>query len=141
MAIEIIPDRICPHCGGNKYYTYFYKKQNYIQYKCTLLIIEKQERYKQSMLLKNPELFKQRRKKTYKKWCDKNLKEYYTLNKEKWNEKLKSQRDNLSNWYLKALLYDDPAFNSLEITPTLINLKKQSLCLYRKRKELLKQKM
>ena len=63
MAIEIIPDKICPHCGGN---TWTPRKSTvngkiYIIYDCIIKLKENRKRYYE----KNKEAIRRKQKTNY----------------------------------------------------------------------------
>lgn len=46
MAIEIIPDKICPHCGGNRWHLRMVKSRH-IGYICTVIMGERVKKYRE----------------------------------------------------------------------------------------------
>ena len=140
MPIEIIPDRICSHCGGNKWGVYKIKDTKYYQYKCVLKQSERLLRYYNEKIITNPEKLKKVRQ-YYLNYKNNDKERFIIQNRKKSKKSSKTSVKNLTNYYIISTLLNDKKIKKSDITPELIQLKKQSICLYRKRKELSKQKM
>ena len=155
-----IPDKICSHCGGTKWY-YSSKKPNH---KCKKLINEQWNNWRNSnvehfrkqrrdyyhtkvdkvkyykrcreAILKDPERSRQYKLKYYTSEKGKNnLKQYRTLNAEKvtqWkkNQKIKSI-EILSDNYIKELIIQHTELSFSDIPQPLIELKRKQLLLKR----------
>jgi hypothetical protein len=94
-----IPDRICPHCGGTKYYHRVYKRiskvtgKNYEFYECRTCNIKSSKNY----ALNNKDKVKEIKLKSYLKYKnDSTKKEKNRINTKKYR---KSKRNNLE--YIK----------------------------------------
>jgi hypothetical protein len=151
-----IPDKICPHCGGTKWFQYNskYKDKVYTKYSCSLKIKQNTKRFQQN----NPDKLKVYRRKNYLKNSEKYsiiFKDYksdwYKENKERivkksqeWaknnpekHKELRKKLDrkaskNLSNRYVKSILSDDGLLEYSQIPQDLIELKRKQLLLKRK---------
>ena len=104
MPTIIIPDKICPHCGGNKWFQSFHKSRSkykdedkiFIRYMCAIKVAEGINKWKTN----NPEKIKAI-KKTYK---DKNPERHKQLESsykrryyQKYTDKLKAR---VSKWQM-----------------------------------------
>jgi hypothetical protein len=154
-----IPNKICPHCGGTKWFEYKakYKDKIYIKYSCLLKVKENHKQFKKN----NPDKVKDYRKKSHLKnreyyliksknyniiWYQKN-KENVIKQSKKWKqsnlEKHKQIRkkmdkkasDNLSDRYVKSILCDDTLLKHSDISQELIELKREQLLLKRQIKQ------
>ena len=94
MAIEIIPDKICSHCGGNEWYT-TYPKDRKIRLICVLKKKEDTKKYlNPEVSLKAGRKWKlshpEKSKEFTKKWRNNN-KEHYLKNLKNWQIKNKEK--------------------------------------------------
>jgi len=115
MATVIIPDKICPHCGGNEWLTW--KEGARIRYRC---IIKNRESSKKQHL-KHPD--------KYKKYRDKakgNGTFYIKL-----RERNKKDAETLSNSYVKRLAASSLKKKYSEVTYEEIIKKREELIKYR----------
>jgi hypothetical protein len=101
-----IPDKICPHCGGTKWYLFTYHK-----YKKSVCSLKKYEIYLKFKSL-NPNKVK-----LYKKKVD------------------KQKKFRLTNTYIKELIIQYTNLSFKDIPQELIELKRKQLLLKRKSKQ------
>jgi hypothetical protein len=159
MPTVDIPDKICPHCGGTRWFLYYrkYKDTVYTKYTCSLRQKQNIENWKKA----NPQAYKASMKKSKEKNKHKHrekekirAKAYYAKNRDKVINRSKQWKENnlevykkhrkkidkeasliLSDRYIKSLICDDRSIEYGEITPELIELKRKQLLLKRKIKQ------
>jgi hypothetical protein len=150
-----IPDKICSHCGGNKWIVYYrqYKTSTYTKYKCSLKSNEQTKKYREN----HPEKTRISNKLSREKYKDKYVvkqkltqKAYYLRNKNlviqrssEWKinnlltfKKARQKIDkkaclNLTERYIKSLLSDDGTIKYNDVPQELIELKRKQLILTR----------
>jgi hypothetical protein len=142
MPIIIIPDKICPCCGNNKWYTHKGKYNIYLY--CSTRKNKKVREYYNNNKeicqkrdkkwgINNPERLKAAQKEHYLNNIDKareSARQWKKRNKEKLKTLKKQSIDNLEVPYIKGLLYNkDVLFK--DITPELIELKRKQIKLCR----------
>lgn len=130
MPVIIIPERICKHCGGNKWYTY--NGINKITYSCVLRV--------QETATKNYKENKKKYSETKANWA-KNNREKTRLNNRKYyksekgknykRKQYKKYSENLETTYVKTVLSHHGNIQYKDITPELLDLKRKQLILYR----------
>jgi hypothetical protein len=154
-----IPDKICPHCGGikwyqhgNRYWCYIrrnekqkalFKNRNKEKYNDTRrltnsykekLIKEKQKRQEyrkvNPVIKKTPLTTAQRSAKYYLKI--KNNPKYKIKNVIRSNKHFKRNKEELNDKYIKSILCSDPGLSFSDIPQELIELKRKQLILTRK---------
>lgn len=160
MPTVDIPDKICPHCGGTKWYyapkknqtckkliderwnnwrnsniEYFRKKRR--EYYHTK--VDKTEHYKRNKenALKNPDKIRQYKVKYYTSEKGKNnLKQYRILNAEKVKQWKKGQKiksiETISDSYIKELIIQNTELSFKDVPQELIEIKRKQLSLKRK---------
>ena len=116
MAVEIIPDKICPHCGDNRWIRRFHKENNRqkccISYSCANKIVEYRKTYRKNH-------------------------QNTTENKEKirlsTNITRQKGRDNLSDWYIRSYIASKEHKSSKDVTIEEIICKRKQIEIYRER--------
>ena len=154
MPTLILPDKICPHCGGTKWITSFTKKGS-ITHTC---VIKKKEYDKKWAVnayeirkaqwkrrydkVKNNEIVKQNTAQRAKKWAKENpekvkasIKVTTLKYKEKYNEvtrkRAKYYVENLSDCYIASAINAGKGIYLSDIPQELIELKRKQLLLTR----------
>lgn len=152
MPTVIIPEKICSHCGGNKYMMTKQKHNGkiYIKYQCLVKREEKRTIWRKS----NPDKIKEQSKRAYAKYyntdkwkatnsayIEKNREKINATNKlwrdnsEKYRIKVKRKADKmireLSDQYIKLTLTRRSGIAYSEVTPELIEIQRKSLKLQR----------
>ena len=151
-----IPDRICSHCGGSKWYATKHTNGKFHIRTCFNKLVERRKAWRateKGKLITNSyfktEKGKAQREKYTKKESTKKLRAKLALNKyyrDKANnpEKLKEkkrissqkERDNLTNCVIKRYIAKKGTFiNYSDVTPELVELKRKQLLLKRKLKQ------
>lgn len=153
MPTVIIPDKICPHCGGNRWFKRIVKGRGkiYYSYSCITMIIER-----------NKKASKEDKNKWHQNWVNRNLskvqdygkkwrkanskylkdygKAYYKANsntiKATVKKNSKNPAKNLTNGYIREAIYSNLNYVGIKIKATdipqdLIITKRKSLCLKR----------
>lgn len=126
MPKVIIPDKICPHCGGNEWFYIIRKsttkRKSHISYCC---INKKRE---------DSKIYRERRK---QKGIEPYSSYYYKKNKEKLrnvdNVRKKEGRDNLSDWYIRSYIASKKGISSNNVTQEEIIYKRAQIEEYRKK--------
>ena len=133
-----IPDKICPHCGGIRWYKNVIKNK-YITYYCSV----KRNESKSNSEKLFPEKKKERRHQYYinnrkeeiqkhLEWKKNNRNKVNILNKKYLKEKI----DNLNDSYVKLTIIKRSNLKCSEIPQELIELQKEKLIFFRKIKQL-----
>lgn len=158
MPITIIADKICSHCGGNKWYVYKrkYKDKIYTKYVCNVRQNDNAIRWREN----NPERYKAMRnvskQKNKHKYIEKekeSQKRHYILNKDIYIERAKKWKENnldrwkeirkrvddkasvtLSNRYIKMLICDDGSLKHSDVSQELIDIQRHKIQLKRQLK-------
>lgn len=155
MPNVIVPDKICPHCGGNKWYHdakrnvyYCYVKQQ-DKRKAYLATPEAKAMVKNSVY-KHRLANKEKVAKYYKERYEKN-KEEYKINSHKYRQTEKGkaalkraknkQSENLTDYYIvnsyyvNAYIVDDVKINRKDVTKEHIEIQRKSIQLKRQLKQ------
>lgn len=139
MATVVIPDKICPHCNGNKWrieYKTLAAGNKVPVYRCAVRAIERSNRWKSlhsdNVREHNIKSCKRRREKGY-----------FKTPKERERSRLitKKERDELSDNYIYRLIFNDPEIKNLkrsDVPQKLIETKRMQLLLTRQLKQLQK---
>lgn len=104
-----IPDKICPHCGGTKWYVF--NQDGYTKFYCNLKKLETHKRFRRN----NPEKHKVYRRKSGR---EKSIK--------------------LTNSYLKERIIFKTELSFKDVSPDLVELKRKQLLLTRQIKNYVK---
>lgn len=126
MPSIILPDRICSHCGGNKWYICYSISKNRTLYRCAARLKINNNRYLDGGK-KNIRLAKQRQ---YTKNHP-----FSAIDRIRHKRYRDRRRDNLSDVYIKALLSSNNTIRPIDIHPELIQLKRKQLKLHRNAKQ------
>lgn len=153
MPTVDIPDKICPHCGGTKWYKRKHKKsKNGIRYTCSIKVNEQSKKYNKK-ITKDPEKLKkikarqktweQNNKEKRKLYVDKYLQtekgKLVKAKKEKLNDARKRER--LNDVYLRKQLKHHFKLPSEFITEDSMNKYKTYLLAFRQLKQLENEKI
>ena len=103
MAKVIIPDKICPHCGGNEWYT---RKNGYVI--CNTLLNEQNRKSMRKWRKNNPEENRKR--------CTKYRSESKEVAKITQQKRVRKNIDELSDQYIKALIQSSTGLGFGEIS-------------------------
>lgn len=139
MAIIDIPDKICPHCGGIRWSIRkeIIKDKIKYRYRCP----NQEAESKRIRIEKTPnfykDLYKRRGKEVRNKYV---LLRYFQSEKYKnrENKRVKKQRDDLTDTYIKSLILRDinrSIINASEVPLNFIELKRKQIQLYRQLKQ------
>lgn len=152
-----IPDKICPHCGGTKWYVFYqyYKDNKYTLYRCSKIVLEKSKEWRGANKEKTKLIYKRSRDKVkhtedyikknqerasnyYKKYPERvkvNAKLWRLKNPEKTKNIVQKVRKdgikNLGNSYIKGLICQDTPLSFKDIPKDFIELKRKQLLLKR----------
>jgi hypothetical protein len=145
MPTVTIPDKICPHCGGNKWMMYTHKHvtkdgqlKEYTLYDCYTRRKEYKKTNRNKYIQKASKASKELSKKYYQKNIEKikiYRKEYRENNKEKVKEinrkSCKKHILNLPDSYIKLKIIRNSCLKPQDIPQELVELKRQSMLLTR----------
>lgn len=123
MPTIIIPDKICPHCGGNKWYMYYRKDRNLTDYTCHIKIINNQSNYSKNN--------RDKRKIIDNKYRLRNLERKNEISK----RSAKRQIDNLTDNYIKLVISSRNILSKKDIPQELIEINRKSIQLKRQLKQ------
>jgi hypothetical protein len=146
MPTVTIPDKICSHCGGNKWFLSYskYKNKVYENYTCTIIrsekrkLIDKKSRDK----VKHTEDYKIKNKERVQRWyllnterSKNNVKKAIINNPDKYRNIQRRNRqkykDTLNANYLKDLICSKTTLSFSDIPQELIELKRKQILLTR----------
>jgi hypothetical protein len=145
MPTVDIPDRVCSHCGGTKWYTDIQKNKNSIRYTCVVLSKERSrknylnntEQYKkkaresEKRIMQDPSRRRKLNESRYK-WRKKNP-EKVKLYKKKSNNRI---RKTLQDEYVKRQIVHNTNLSFKDVPPELVELKRKQISLLRQVKTL-----
>jgi len=139
MSIIDIPDKICPHCGGTRWSIRKEKIKDEIKYRYRCPSQENESKKRRIEKIPNfyKDLYKRRGKELRNKYVSRG---YFQSEKYKNREskRVKKQRDNLTDTYIKSLILNDInrlVINASEIPLNLVELKRKQIQLYRQLKQ------
>jgi hypothetical protein len=151
MPTIIIPDKICPHCGGNKWFKTEEKISNkhneikvYVRYRCLIRKYEIEKAIRDK--IRHTEAFKNKAKVRNSNWYNKNrekaiknVAEYHLKYPEK--RKVIAQRhfrkrvEELLDYYVIGIIKRNNNLNKNNITQELIEINRKSIKLQRQLKQ------
>ena len=151
MPSVIIPDKICPHCGGNKWFKTEEKIKNkhneikvYTRYRCIVYKYEIDNAFRNK--IKHTDAFKKKVKLRNTNWYNKNREKaikdvtnYQLKNPEK--RKVIAQRhckkrtENLLDYYIIGIIKRNNNLNKSDISQELIEINRKSIQLQRQLKQ------
>ena len=139
MPTIIIPDKICPHCGGDKWFQSSFKSRSkykdkdkiFIRYMCYIKVTEGNNRWKTN----NPERVKAI-KKAHRVKNPERTKQLESSYKRRYYQKYNRKHvDSLSEKYVKKLLTNYTSLKPSDINQELVELKRKSIKLQRQLKQ------
>jgi hypothetical protein len=145
-----IPDKICPHCGGTKWYKFNVKTKSSreIVYRCVKRVLDTNKKSNRDSISAKKALDKYRKTDKFKlvqnayyisnkEKIIERTKEWRSKNKTRYNKSVNNSKkiygDNLTDYYIKQLLTKrQPELSYSDIPQELIDLKRKELLLKRK---------